>query len=533
MSCWTIFPGGLRTAAPNAGRFAALHRASISNNPHRRRRSSGAEGERSMKSPRLDAGTIRTALILLLAAALSGCGAGGDSMAGGGIGGSGITVSSVSVGTVSGFGSIMVNDVAYDTSSAEVVVDGVPVGRGDSAVRGHLSVGMVVRIEGSRGEDGTGQAARVVYNDTVDGPIERITPLDPLVTELVILGQTVRIDERTELRDAAPASLAPGHWVEVSGATAPDGVVFASFLRKKGDALPPGEPVDLKGIVTDVDPDAKTFRINDLTVRYQRAALSGFTALHPEVGRLAEVAGQWVAVNVLEAARVDFENELGLDEAASAEIEGFVTEVVEPGRFTVATADIATDSATVFTDIAAGEVAVGKRVRVLGALSRRVVLADEVRPGERVVLESDVSDVDVSRGLLTLTGLEPIVVHTDASTRYAGFSGLSQLAGGVHVKIFGRVSGTARVTAGLILVIPVGKKVVLTGPADALTPPDFIQILGVTIDAAAIPEGGFVSKDGRPVSAAHFFESIREGDILSAGGTLSGETVKWSRIEHR
>ncbi|MCU0586345.1 MAG: DUF5666 domain-containing protein [Desulfobacterales bacterium] len=448
-----------------------------------------------MKSPRLDAGTIRTALILLLAAALSGCGAGGDSMAGGGIGGSGITVSSVSVGTVSGFGSIMVNDVAYDTSSAEVVVDGVPVGRGDSAVRGHLSVGMVVRIEGSRGEDGTGQAARVVYNDTVDGPIERITPLDPLVTELVILGQTVRIDERTELRDAAPA--------------------------------------DLKGIVRNVDPDAKTFRINDLTVHYQRAALSGFTALHPEVGRLAEVAGQWVAVNVLEAARVDFENELGLDEAASAEIEGFVTEVVEPGRFTVATADIATDSATVFTDIAAGEVAVGKRVRVLGALSRRVVLADEVRPGERVVLESDVSDVDLSRGLLTLTGLEPIVVHTDASTRYAGFSGLSELAGGVHVKIFGRVSGTARVTAGLILVIPVGKKVVLTGPADALTPPDFIQILGVTIDTAAIPEGGFVSKDGRPVSAAHFFESIREGDILSAGGTLSGETVKWSRIEHR
>src|SRR5512136_1470418 len=70
-----------------------------------------------------------------------GCGGGGgaDSLAGGGIGGSGITVSAVSVGSVSGFGSIIVNDVEFDVTNAEVVVEGEVRGTGDSAVTSLIS----------------------------------------------------------------------------------------------------------------------------------------------------------------------------------------------------------------------------------------------------------------------------------------------------------------------------------------------------------------------------------------------------------
>ncbi len=79
-----------------------------------------------MNAASFDRRPLAAALVLLLAAALAGCGpGGGDSLAGGGIGGSGITVSAVSVGAVSGFGSIIVNDVAYDTRTAEVLVEGV------------------------------------------------------------------------------------------------------------------------------------------------------------------------------------------------------------------------------------------------------------------------------------------------------------------------------------------------------------------------------------------------------------------------
>jgi hypothetical protein len=63
---------------------------------------------------------------------LMACGGGGDGglMAGGGIGGTGI-----SVGNISGFGSVIVNDVDFNTKKAEVMVNGRSRGRGDSAVR--------------------------------------------------------------------------------------------------------------------------------------------------------------------------------------------------------------------------------------------------------------------------------------------------------------------------------------------------------------------------------------------------------------
>ena len=86
---------------------------------------------------------------------LFGCGGSGSGgTAGGGIGGSGITVSAVSVGSVASFGSIIVNDVEFDTTNAEVVVEGEVRGTGDAAVTGFLSRGMVVRGgQAGRGED--------------------------------------------------------------------------------------------------------------------------------------------------------------------------------------------------------------------------------------------------------------------------------------------------------------------------------------------------------------------------------------------
>ncbi|TFG44036.1 MAG: hypothetical protein E4H48_01160, partial [Syntrophobacterales bacterium] len=103
-----------------------------------------------------------------------GCGNSGGT-AGGGIGGSGITVSAVSVGSVASFGSIIVNDVEFDTTNAEVVVEGEVRGTGDAAVTSLLSRGMVVRVEGRLDGERTGTAARVVFNDNVEGPVESIT----------------------------------------------------------------------------------------------------------------------------------------------------------------------------------------------------------------------------------------------------------------------------------------------------------------------------------------------------------------------
>jgi hypothetical protein len=93
-------------------------------------------------------------------------------LAGGGIGGTGVTVASV--GTVSGFGSVIVNGVVYDTTGAEVFVENVSKGSGDSAVVLNLLPGMVVRVEGRISEDGSATAESVFFSSTLKGPVESL-----------------------------------------------------------------------------------------------------------------------------------------------------------------------------------------------------------------------------------------------------------------------------------------------------------------------------------------------------------------------
>jgi len=119
-------------------------------------------------------------LPLLGALALGGCGE-SFTVAEGGIGGTGI-----STGTVTGIGSITVNGVKFNTDNAEIYVEGTRVddpslADGDElSLRGFgFSEGQVVRVVGSFNADGkTGTADAVYYNDSIEGPVENITPLD-------------------------------------------------------------------------------------------------------------------------------------------------------------------------------------------------------------------------------------------------------------------------------------------------------------------------------------------------------------------
>ncbi len=129
---------------------------------------------RGMQANKIIAGT---ALVIALAA-LGGCGGGGGgSVAGGGVGGSGVTVASV--GTVTGFGSVIVNGVAYATGDAEIFIENESKGSGDAALVQYISTGMVVRVEGVLNADGSATASRVFFNEDLKGPVESITELDP------------------------------------------------------------------------------------------------------------------------------------------------------------------------------------------------------------------------------------------------------------------------------------------------------------------------------------------------------------------
>jgi hypothetical protein len=140
---------------------------------------------------------IALGMSLLLAAWLAACGGGGDSSAGVGSGGTG----SFSDGQITGFGSIVVNGIHFDQTTA-VVTDA------DNQARttAELKLGMVVQLQGS---PVTAQAGRQVANAAViQLSSELLGPVDAIGgSSLTVMGQTVLVNSGTYFADDLPSGL--------------------------------------------------------------------------------------------------------------------------------------------------------------------------------------------------------------------------------------------------------------------------------------------------------------------------------------
>ncbi|MGI9235943.1 MAG: DUF5666 domain-containing protein, partial [Woeseiaceae bacterium] len=112
----------------------------------------------------------------------------------------GIVRTGIAQGPISTFGSVVVNGVRYDTSSATFTINGAAGSQDD------LRVGQVVTVSGTIDDDGVdGSADDVNFDDNVKGPIQSI---DLGTSQIVVLGQTVLINPETSFDDSiSPASI--------------------------------------------------------------------------------------------------------------------------------------------------------------------------------------------------------------------------------------------------------------------------------------------------------------------------------------
>ena len=127
--------------------------------------------------------TLATAIALSIAACSP-----ADNEGVAGIGGSGY----VSSGSVTGFGSVFVNGVKFETDNSTFDVDGNPDGTQDD-----LAIGMIVQVSGSINADGiTGNATSIRYDDELQGPVKGpITyDADRVTATFTVLGVTIIID---------------------------------------------------------------------------------------------------------------------------------------------------------------------------------------------------------------------------------------------------------------------------------------------------------------------------------------------------
>src|SRR5512138_1152335 len=88
----------------------------------------------------------------------------------------------ISSGAITGFGSVFVNGVRFDTSSASFTING------KAGTQGDLRVGHVVTVHAHRDDSGHSTADRIDFDDAVQGPVDSV---DAAAGTLVVMGQTV------------------------------------------------------------------------------------------------------------------------------------------------------------------------------------------------------------------------------------------------------------------------------------------------------------------------------------------------------
>ncbi len=360
-------------------------------------------------------------ITLLLFMALTSCGGGDTQIADGGIGGTGVTQ-----GKVSGFGSIFVNGVEFDTDNADFIYEEVTsetVGN-DSGIK----VGMVVHITGSSEDGITGVADIVEYAKLLKGTISSISIDTSETGTLLAMGQNITVDPDTVYDDGGigtPLSeLSPDAVIEVSGFTDGNGDILATRI----DLLSLAgidEPLEVKGFVSSLDEGSDTFLIGTLTVDY-----SGLT-LPTDItnGIYVEVKGKFVD-EILFATSVEIEGDGDLsiaEDGEEAELEGFVTSDIttdpETGNpvFTLNGQQVMVDNSTEYEpeEETATSIAIDMSLEVDGVMVGTTLLASKVEiktsAGEKQELKATVEQVNLTDGTFSLLGQ---TVKVTSSTIY-------------------------------------------------------------------------------------------------------------------
>ncbi len=339
---------------------------------------------------------------------LSACGGGGS-----GSTSTATSASTATVGTITGFGSVFVNGVEYETTGTSITIDGVPATESD------LAVGMVAQLDGSA-TGSTGVAVSINVADELEGVVQSnsIPPAGSTGT-MVIMGQTVTIDANTlfESKVATITSIdlvSAGNIVEVNGYSDGNGNVIATRVEVKAvDIASYGDSIEVKGVISNLDTVAQTFDLGSLTVDYSGAVLDSIALTD---GLYVEVKSNTAPVgSTLTASRIEMEDdgkkgEQG-NEGEEMEIKGIIASVSGNDFRLMDGTYVTTDSSTKSDDDGSINLVAGAMVEVEGRFNAAGDLvaekismedSDASSQSEYKGLVIDVTATDVNTGTVTL-----------------------------------------------------------------------------------------------------------------------------------
>lgn len=451
----------------------------------------------------------------------------GGQLAGGGIGGTGITT-----GTVTGFGSIFVNGVEFDTAGANTDIDGVrSVGTGmdDATVLGLV---MVVTVTGTVNADGvTGTATPVSYDEIVEGPIAAVPDedIDMQTKTFEVLGTTVIADINATVFDGTDyLSLAADQVVEVSAFFDASGRLIATRIEDQG-VLGGGTVVELHGTIRGLRElnGVGSFLLGDIEVDFDLTTVFEDFSGAVLDGQFVEVAGTLVADTVM-AARIEREDE-GFSGTGSISLEGIVTNFSGLDSFRVR-GQLVDASAAAFSP-ASLEATLGddQQIEVEGEIEIvdgvLVATAVEQRRGD-VKIAGLVTGKDVAAGTLDIevvSGQPTIPVSTDAQTQLEDEELELQpfTLANITIDIDEVIIEGYLDNAGNVLAAQIKRKMLqnyqLQGLVDAAggnAGSGSVTILGVAMQTGAATVFEDADDQSFPNGGDDFFDQVRRGDLV-------------------
>jgi hypothetical protein len=428
-------------------------------------------------------GTVATGVLL----GLSACGGGADNLT------ASTSNLQVSQGAVSGFGSVYVNGVKLDDSSASTLTyaaDG-------STTAQALRLGQQVRVE----HDASGKASRVWVDAAVIGSVSGV---NATAGTLVVAAQTVKINTDsalgpvtvfaggyTTVSDVAAADVVEVHGTPIYNATTAKYDLQATRIEKRTAVA----EVRVSGKLSTLDATAKTFTLNGLSVAYGTATLRPSSAVLAEGQSVIVWSKTYTSGTSLTATGVRVVNTAAdLPVATQARLSGVVGNATATG-FEVAGVKVITQSTTTVTPTGAA-VANAAYVGVTGVVQTDgSVLASAIQ-----VRQSDTTD-DAAR--IRLSG--PVTGYT---------SNASFVVRGVPVD----ASAIALATACPGVTLADGVAVSVVASAQAGT--DVVLASSMTCPAAA---AAFRDVRGTPSTVN---TTAKTFTLTGASGTTQG--VQWT-----
>lgn len=461
----------------------------------------------------------------------------------------GIEGTGVSDGGASGFGSVYVNGIEYNTDHASILVNGGP----DSEEA--LQVGMILRVHGNVAQDGvTGVADRVEFDRPLYGPIEDI---DHDTRVLTVLGQPVHLDDATLYGTGSESALAVGQLCMVSAYPETNGSWFASLVNCSGDYIAGQTVVEVEGLARNVDVGTGQLNIGNLQVRFDGAALDASEGALAE-GVLVDVTGrQPQSAGVLEADTLRVKS-VQLEPGTPVQMEGII------GRFTALdnfelSRQLVDASDAQREDSLNISPASGVRMRLQGVVSENGTITASrfhLQPVPDVLMTGRLDRVDRDRSRVTVFGGEhkalDVTQYEDNSTQRRRRFRLRDLREGDYVQMRGfrdaqghtvvtRIerrneeepnSGTvvARFRVGLGNPDPLLAQV--RGLLDSFSFVDSrLVIAGVQV-ATDNSRTEFMDRSGNSVTSLQFYNDLKDGDRLYAEGNESNDVIQATQVSH-